>query len=137
MFELDICWYKSYEWGFLCFRCLLVHTTQLNPQLSTACSVQCLQDNFSAWTPWNKLSSVVKNVCLLACYLAMHKCHQHRKHLLQRSFYCCMRVFQVFPKKWVYTSQYPLSTDSCNSNPRQVEHLLRKGSVCFYTQKHH
>jgi hypothetical protein len=76
----------------------LVNIPQLNPQLSTVCSVDCLQDNSSARNPRKTSSSVVKNACLLACYLTMDICEPHRKHFVQHLFYFCLHVFRELPR---------------------------------------
>jgi hypothetical protein len=74
---------------------LTLHSRTLN---SIACSVDCLQDNSSVRTPRKTPSSVVKNACLLARYLAMDICELHRKHFLRHWFCCYVRVFRALPR---------------------------------------
>jgi hypothetical protein len=66
--------------------------------LSTACSVDCLQNNSLARTPRKTLSSLVKNACLLARYIAVDISEPHRKRLLRHRLYCCVRIFRALPR---------------------------------------
>jgi hypothetical protein len=90
--------FSGNEWRFLSFRCPLVNTPHLNPQLSTACSVDYIQDISLARTPRKTPSSVVKNACLLARYLAVNICEPHKKRLLRHWLCCCVHVFRALPR---------------------------------------
>jgi hypothetical protein len=89
---------------------LTLHSWTLN---STANSVDDLQDNSSTSTSRKTPFSVVKNVYLLARYLAMDICKPHRRAILRHWFYFCMCVFRALPRNGStyhsikYCSLYP------------------------------